>query len=90
VVYICSGFYKTWYFLEHMKICSIVLHVVSAYGVRNRRLVDDGSVLLPNQLAAVNLSCSSVLFYSCGRNKECLEFVRKWGVKNDCDGIGFG
>jgi hypothetical protein len=73
-----------------MNICGIVLHVMSACGILIRRLVDDGSVLLPNQLAAVNLSFSPVLFYACDRIEECLEFARKWGVKSDCDGVGFG
>ena len=66
-----------WYFywviydarIHEYQICGIVLHVLSACGVWFRRLVDDGTVLLLNQLAAVSLSCSPVLFYACGRNK---------------------
>jgi hypothetical protein len=61
----------------------MVLHVMSACGVLIRRLVDD-SMLLLNQFATVNLSCS------LDKNKECLEFARKQGVKSDCDGICFG
>ena len=64
-------------------VCGIVLHVMSAYGAYIRRLVDDGSVLLPKQLAAVNVSFSPVLLYACDRNEECLEFARKWGAKSD-------
>jgi hypothetical protein len=57
---ICAGYDKRWCFIEHINIYGIVLHVMSAYGVLIRQLADDGEVLLPNQLVAVNLSCSPV------------------------------